>query len=186
MQRNKWRWWFIWKNFYVNRWYIMWMLCTMEVAIRQQQQQHKKSDRSGSSSISSKCFAHSVRWTFSCSMASKNKWCAEQSYIHNKMKYSEFSRHVQIILLIFQKKRTKKKKQDEEEEEKIWTLATIINTSATRKSIISQVAVWQQQQQSSSSSSDWTRREERAEKSYPRWTWCEMNDNDAHKNYERH
>lgn len=87
----------------------------MEVAIRQQQQQFEKSDRSGSS-ISSKCFAHSVRWPFSCSMALKNKWCAELSYIHNKMKYSEFSRHVQIILLIFQKKRTKKKKQEEEEE----------------------------------------------------------------------
>lgn len=50
-----------------------------------------------------------------CSIVStKINGVRRKSYIHNKMKYSEFSRHVQII---FQKKRTQKRRKKREEDE---------------------------------------------------------------------
>lgn len=60
-------------------------------------------------------------------------------YIHNKMKYSEFSRHVQII---FQTKRKEgKKKVANLKKKRPAAAATTTTTSDTRKIIINQVAV---------------------------------------------
>lgn len=100
-----------------------------------------------------------------CSMASKNKWCAEQSYIHNKMKYSEFSRHVQII---FQKKRNNRTEQTSTgtEKKEYKTTPATITSKTGRKSITSQVAVTTAQLEQ-------IKWDEREKKSYPNMMWNE-------------
>lgn len=167
-------WWFIWKILYVMH-AVHYIHCCCNslalflatVSIRMEWSNTHSgrtpqiaASNSNSNSISSKIFSSILRnssWLLWLSVAfgvcdvfnrfDKNKWCAAQSYIHNKMKYSEFSRHVQII---FQKKRKEKKMKRsttgtyKHRQRRCETRRTGINNNEpTGRKSINQVAVWQ-------------------------------------------